>query len=337
MTTTNRRAICGLLTSAFVFATPSGLLYADKQQKTKPASKMQTPKEGYLLSVSTSKQNYTGDEPVMFNVISTNVSKQDSDIIVGSPIGLYDTKIIKLGFQKAVITQQGEKLIERGQSGMSMLTTLQPGGKRVDTINVSRLYEPFLPGKYRISVARKIKKRSSDNEYTTLESNSVFFTVTTVSSYPKLKTPHFNQIGPVTNGYRLTATTNKKVYYPGESIGFMLTIRNMTKTKVNVGFGANVSDFQVEIWGPDGEKVGYTTYGHKVFNAIEGGSHFIDTLNQGDERYVKAVINDYYDMSAPGRYKIVAFRSLPNREKPEQYVTVTSNPVVVFVKSGKAK
>ena len=177
MTTINCRAICGVLISAFVFAAPSGLLSADKQQEAKTASKMQTPKEGYLLSVSTSKQNYTGDEPVMLNVILTNVSKQDSDIIVGSPIGLYDIKIIKPNFQKAVITQQCEKLIERGQSGMSMLTTLKSGGRRVDTINVNRLYEPFLPGKYRISVARRIKKRSRENEYTTLESNSVFFTV----------------------------------------------------------------------------------------------------------------------------------------------------------------
>ncbi len=151
------------------------------------------------------------------------------------------------------------------------------------------------------------------------------------------KAPVPAQVGPVTYGYQVTATTNKTVYYHGEGIGLALTIRNMIKTKVNVGFGANLSDFQVDIGGPDGKKVGYTTYGHEVFDAIEGGSHSVDTLSQGDERYVKADINTYYEMSTPGKYKIVASRRFPNREKPGQYVTVTSNPVVIIVKSDKPK
>ncbi len=139
-------------------------------------------------------------------------------------------------------------------------------------------------------------------------------------------------VGPVTDGYRLTATTNKKAYNFGESIGLVLTLRNMTKTKVNVGFGADLSDFQVDIWGPDGKKAGYTTYGYEVFDAIQGGSHFVDTLSQGDERSIKVEISRYYEMSAAGRYKIAASRSFSNREEPEQSVTVTSNSVTVLVK-----
>lgn len=143
--------------------------------------------------------------------------------------------------------------------------------------------------------------------------------------------------GPVVDGYRVTAATDKRVYLTGEKINLVLTIRNMARDKVNVAFGSDFGNYEVNVLGPDGERVGYTPYGHEVFNAIQGGSNYIQTLDQGSERYTKVDISRYYDMSEPGKYKITSSRTFPRRDKPDQYVTVLSNPVIVTINPVKPK
>jgi uncharacterized protein YfaS (alpha-2-macroglobulin family) len=136
---------------------------------------------------------------------------------------------------------------------------------------------------------------------------------------------------PVVDGYKVIVATDKKVYMAGEKVNLTLTIKNMARDQVNLGFGGDFGNFEVNVLGPDGEKVKYTPYGREVFNAIQGGSNSVQTLNQGSERYVKVDINHYYDMSQPGRYKITFYRRLPKRGKSDQYVTVSSNLVVVTI------
>lgn len=154
-----------------------------------------------------------------------------------------------------------------------------------------------------------------------------------VGSYSKTADP----VGPVIDGYRVTAATDKKTYSNAEKVHFVLTVRNMAASKACVTFGNDFSYFQVTVLGPDNKPVGYTTYGHEVFDSLLGGSAFLQTLDQGAERYIKNDINDYYDMSVPGRYKIFASRRLPRRNTSDQYVVVTSNHVVILITTSRGR
>ena len=143
--------------------------------------------------------------------------------------------------------------------------------------------------------------------------------------------------GPVIGGYRIAVKTNKKVYSLDEKINLIILVKNMAATKTNISTGQPFSSFHFAVLTPGGENASLTTEGEQESTNLMGGSEFVAIMKPGFEQHEELILNDFYDMTVPGKYTIKVSRSFHKRDHSEQYVTVTSNPIVVFVSSVKPR
>jgi hypothetical protein len=260
-------------------------------------------------------------------VTVTNTSNEDLRL-EGCAVsrGFYKVSVIYGG----VVLEEQDAVARRLREGRMRHTpcgfrdaVLKPGESYDDSLPISFMavtgpvgYDMSKPGDYEVTVERVASPEDSEKGVT-VRSNTIIMTVlpTDPRSPAYINRPD-ESLTLRTSPSPTTGTTN---YRSGEHIGVFLTRRNLTGKTIHMRFSPQMgrgvlewANFEVRRGGdqvPETERLehdrGLLKDPHTIFVGLDPGGYDLRPGELMDE--VGAPISDYYDMSEPGVYRIVAY------------------------------
>jgi hypothetical protein len=160
----------------FLFATlvASGSLRAD--QNDGKERKRGEPLAGLAVSVAASHDKYSPGERISLDIACKNVSEDDINTWLASPLGTYSIEIVCDG-KRVPVTPHGEKRFDAALSGSVSTNALHPGEQIGVRIHLNRLFDLSKPGKYLITAkkSRRSTGRVLKNDMAT--SNAIEVTI----------------------------------------------------------------------------------------------------------------------------------------------------------------
>ena len=140
------------------------------------------------------------------------------------------------------------------------------------------------------------------------------------------------QWGKPTEGFQISASTDKETYDVCEAINLTLILKNSGKGDAET-WSALVFDqtYRVEVILPTKKKAPLTLWGKRQSD-LGIMQRAVTTLKE-NKTETKSIprLNQLFDMSIPGEYTIVVERTLSPRADGTKYCRVTSNTVVVKI------
>ncbi|HLP78871.1 MAG TPA: hypothetical protein VK327_18375 [Candidatus Paceibacterota bacterium] len=144
-----------------------------------------------------------------------------------------------------------------------------------------------------------------------------------------------------TNGFRLSLVFHKAQYKHGEAIKAELTLKNVSNEVKHADIAGQIEDFEFIILDAKGRGVPLTEDGEKRKKQTRMESSFHLALEPGRELNASYRINSLWEMSAPGKYRVVVTRNTSyenwlelrrqGKALAELGFTVCSNPVEIEV------
>lgn len=144
------------------------------------------------------------------------------------------------------------------------------------------------------------------------------------------------QWGSQSGSFRLSISSDKAQYSPGEQIHITAVLKNVTDHPTRLVVTSPFEFYQMDVrlpvpvWIPWKPQAVPTALGRKLAHpdmSSEAGM----VAQPGDQRVAEYEINKLYDMSAPGEYRITFSCRQPLRERGDPATTITSNELVVTV------
>lgn len=140
--------------------------------------------------------------------------------------------------------------------------------------------------------------------------------------------------GNPTEGFQISASTDKETYAPCEAINLTLILKNSGQGDAEP-WTANIFDqtYRIEVILPNKQKAPLTLWGKRQSD-LPIISRASSTLKSGKTESASIPkLNRLFDMTVPGEYTIVVERTLPKRDDSTRHCHVTSNTVVVKITS----
>jgi hypothetical protein len=148
------------------------------------------PIESQSISIKTNKTIYAPEEPINLNVAYKNVGHDDVKYGIRAPLAIYE---INVYLPSGIYFIEGDALKEKKESPLTLYgrklqdnsnlivsqsnKIIKPGEQRTDELELSRIYDFSLDGKYTIIVKKKIRKHDNEKEITTVTSNKLEITI----------------------------------------------------------------------------------------------------------------------------------------------------------------
>jgi hypothetical protein len=142
--------------------------------------------------------------------------------------------------------------------------------------------------------------------------------------------------GTTVEGCRLGASTDKEQYDFGQPINLHLVLQNKDRDRLKLSEGSDFG-FTIEIISPNQQTAHLTLWGEGTLNgnAMEARRRLI-TLAHGDTTTASIMLNRAYDMTLDGKYTISAHRIIPSNLDADAWVDVSSNKVIVEIRTQKS-
>jgi hypothetical protein len=128
--------------------------------------------EGQALSIATKKSEYAPAERVVLNIALRNEGSVDVLAPKRSPLAIYEVRVLGPDGKEVPHTLWGEKFSTSGKRGSMSVVCLKPGQQIFAEIDLSRLVDISVPGKYGLSVSRFVLK-SGTKQGAKAESNEL--------------------------------------------------------------------------------------------------------------------------------------------------------------------
>jgi hypothetical protein len=126
-------------------------------------SKTQSEKElqGQAISIKTKKAVFVPGEPIILTISLKNVSTNDIEI-VGPILAGYDIEVLGPTGEKVPLTLYGKMRFENSRLGSRAVNMLKPGTDFSLEVNLSRLFDMTLRGKYIVSAQSVVGRAQGD-------------------------------------------------------------------------------------------------------------------------------------------------------------------------------
>ncbi len=137
------------------------------------ASQRGTPAEGQAISVACDKTTYAPEEPIVLTVCTKNVGNEDVRTWSSHPLAVYRIKVLFAGKELVPWTRCGKKQLDVCGECSRSTGSLKPGEEACVQLNLSRLLDFSLSGKYTISAQRGVWSKSDEGKALTVTSNTL--------------------------------------------------------------------------------------------------------------------------------------------------------------------
>ncbi len=131
-------------------------------------------------------------------------------------------------------------------------------------------------------------------------------------------------------GLRLFIKTNKRVYSPGENIVLTSTLTNTGKESTNIERTSSLYAYLIELSQPNGLKADLSPRGMETRR--KAPSHISTLLlNPGQSFPATFNLNELFDMTTPGTYKVFVRRVVNSKKNFLVFVDVPSDAVLIRI------
>jgi hypothetical protein len=142
------------------------------------------------------------------------------------------------------------------------------------------------------------------------------------------------QWGEQVEGYRLSLSTDKAQFAPGERVDLHVVLRNVGPDDARVATGRLMVFHTFTVLLPSGQEAPLTLYGQRqVQSRLNPGGRGVVVLEPGEELTTDLDLNRLFDMTLTGTYKVTAKRAVWSRGEPRETVHVVSNTLEITIKA----
>jgi hypothetical protein len=317
-----------LLIAALTVAPSGQALGGPRSLSAAPAQGAHKPTPQFTLTISELHKKDSSPGSRWVRIAVTNTSNEKL---------LLDGCAVACGFYKVTVVYDGVALEEQDAVARRLLEdrmrhairkfgdiVLKPGESYDDRLPISFMsvtgpvgYDMSKPGDYEVTVERVASPEDSEKGIT-VRSNAITITVLPTDPQPPayIKRPDES----LTLRTSVSPTTGTTAFRPGEQIGVSLIRRNLTDETIYMRFPpqmANIgvlerANFEVKRGADQVSETerfehdrGLLKNPHTIFAGLGPGGYDLSPGEIMDE--VSVPISDYYDMSVPGVYRIVAY------------------------------
>ncbi len=143
------------------------------------------------------------------------------------------------------------------------------------------------------------------------------------------------QWGEETYGYRLSAEINKLRIHSDEKLELKVTLKNVSDKQLMISKTEDLNDYFLIVKDPKNEILPFkpiTPLAQEIYHKL-GGPYSSNPIYIMPDKILKVetvfLVNQFYDMRAPGTYSITVKRSIPPHDQKLTYVF--SNTIKVEV------
>jgi hypothetical protein len=181
-----RRYIIFTLLTTFIGLEQNGFSSDNDESKRKWGTAI----ENQAISIITNETNYAPGDTIILNIVFKNVGNMDIKTVNRHPLAMYNITVL---LPKGVLLQRDNTIKEIKESPLTLygqrmndnlnainmrsIIILEPGDQICDNLELSRIYDFTLEGKYTIIVNKEIWKRDNEKEFTTVISNKLEITI----------------------------------------------------------------------------------------------------------------------------------------------------------------
>lgn len=137
--------------------------------------------------------------------------------------------------------------------------------------------------------------------------------------------------GKETQGHAISIIAKNEVVSPGEPIILTISLKNVGTADIRVLETAPLAAYDIEVLGPNGEKVPLTLYGKISLESNREGSRSVSILKPGAESSVEIHLNRMFDFTIPGKYTVSVQRAIWKADTSPQKLKAISNKVNLTV------
>jgi hypothetical protein len=117
--------------------------------------------EGQAISIATSKTVYTSGEPIILKINFKNTGHNEVLFVRRLPLAVYDVTVLMPDGTKAPLTLFGTRRFGSRSGGSKIIDSLKPGEQVRSEIELNRVFDMTIDGKYLVSVQRRVWKDGS--------------------------------------------------------------------------------------------------------------------------------------------------------------------------------
>jgi len=140
--------------------------------------------EGQAISVLTNKNRYVRGERILLDVSCRNVGQESVRVGLTSPLQMYHVTVLLPDSKKAPFTLYGKQVFENSKHSSLFVADLKPGQQKHSELELRRLYDFSLDGKYTVRVHMTVLKGGRGPETVKITSNTIEFTVESAGAKP---------------------------------------------------------------------------------------------------------------------------------------------------------
>lgn len=135
------------------------------------------PVEGQRLSISAEKRTYCPGERIFLNICFQNVGQTDVEITVCRPLGVFEINVLLPEGKPAPFTLKGKRSYDNSSMGSMSARVVKPQEQICTDIELNRLFDMTLNGKYSVTVRRIVWKAGVFQRNLKAVSNTLEITV----------------------------------------------------------------------------------------------------------------------------------------------------------------
>lgn len=130
--------------------------------------------------------------------------------------------------------------------------------------------------------------------------------------------------GPVTEGLRISVFVPKRRFHVGEPVSVWLSMKNADKVSLRVVNRSPWIDYKLEVLPSGGGPLPLSDSAKRKMEALAESGRAVSELAPGAEISACLQLEEGYDISAPGVYRIKASREIYRKGSQSQFATVVS-------------
>ena len=292
--------------------------------------------KGQALSISTEKAAYAPGKPIVLSVCFKNFGREDVEVVKTAPLGIYRVDVLLPDGKKSPLTLFGTQREDSEGEGSKTIGALKPGEEARVELELSRLFDFTVAGKYTVSVERAVWNDGGFSSTVKAVSNKLEITVeeppqNDASPTGETSKSTENTWGTAVEGQALLISTDKAAYAPGKRIVLSVCFKNVGQKDVRVARTNPLTIYRVAVLLPNGKKSAAHALWSSKRSRARLGSNALGTLKPGEETRVELELSRLFDFTLAGKYTVSVERSVWKNGALSSTVKAVSNKLEITV------
>jgi len=129
--------------------------------------------QGQAVSIVVKKSVYAPEEQIGLSICFKNLGHEDVQVVQANTLRVYQVDVILPDGNDAPITLYGKSAFERDEQSQRTVITLKPNEQQCVELELNRLYDLSLAGRYKVVVHREVWKSERRSENVKVTSNTL--------------------------------------------------------------------------------------------------------------------------------------------------------------------